>query len=213
MSTPDWLRHPMHPSSTPDSGFPLSPNPVWAPKPTSSGPVIPLAPTATTGQLASFPEHLRAPASWPGGSQVSGTGYQRPSYAAAAHRDYWPRAELPRNLVKHHWNSSSSSTSKRILPSANPCFTADGASEFPPISAPILQQVIQQLPPIPENLPPGLCICSFQVDPTQVGRRSEELQNLGVILFTPSLTYSRDYIDDWANTDLASNLGVGIVQF
>ena len=80
------------------------------------------------------------------------------------------------------------------------------------ISDELFHKVLKQLPVPPENLQPGKCLKEFEVDTWSLGRRTAELQNVGVILFTAGQNPFRDYIKGWLHDDWECNLGVHIVQ-
>jgi hypothetical protein len=81
-----------------------------------------------------------------------------------------------------------------------------------PISASVLHQVLQRMPAAPDMLPPGKCICSFQVNTKKLGVLSEELQKVGLTLFTPGITPQLKRVEEWVNSDLVQKLGVSLVQ-
>ena len=87
--------------------------------------------------------------------------------------------------------------------------TKDSKTE---ISEDLLHQVLLQLPAPPKNLPPGNRLKEFEVDTKRLGRRTAELQNVGIILFTTGQNPSKDYVKGWAHNDWECNLGIQIVQ-
>jgi hypothetical protein len=80
------------------------------------------------------------------------------------------------------------------------------------ISEEVFIQVLKQLPAPPGNLPPGKCVKEFEVDTWSLGRRTAELQKVGLILFTARKNPSRDYIKSWTQDEWECNLGIQIVQ-
>jgi hypothetical protein len=76
----------------------------------------------------------------------------------------------------------------------------------------IFQQIVQQLPSVPAILPPGRCLKRFQVDPEILGLRTEELKQVGVILYTPGLSPSCDSIEKWVQSEMSNKLNVTIRQ-
>jgi hypothetical protein len=80
------------------------------------------------------------------------------------------------------------------------------------IAAETLHQVLKQLPPPPKSLQPGKCLKNFNVDTGRLGRRSDELQKVGLTLFTASQNPSRHSVTGWAHAEWECNIGVQIVQ-
>jgi hypothetical protein len=80
-----------------------------------------------------------------------------------------------------------------------------------PISSLLLQQIVQQLPPVPQAPPPGRYVKQFKVDPEVLGARTEELKNVAIVLYTPGLIPSRDAIEQWM-AELSTDLKVTTTQ-
>jgi hypothetical protein len=72
--------------------------------------------------------------------------------------------------------------------------------------------VVSQLPSALASLPPGRIIKSFKVDQNKLGLRTEELCQLGIIVFTPGSTPSRDFIKKWSAKEMESKHRVWIIQ-
>jgi hypothetical protein len=96
--------------------------------------------------------------------------------------------------------------------SASPYVDSNNRAPRTPISTTVLHQVLQCMPVAPEILPPGKCIRQFHVNAKNLGVRSEELQKVGLILFTPGITPQLKKIEEWFATDMVPRLGVDSVQ-
>jgi hypothetical protein len=113
--------------------------------------------------------------------------------------------DLP-NVTGHRNNAENG------YPPSNPYGKITNDNEEQQISEDLFRKVLKQLPPPPASLPPGKCLKEFKVDTYSIGRRSMELQTVGIILFTASQNPSRDFIEEWAYEEWACNLGVQIIQ-
>jgi hypothetical protein len=80
-----------------------------------------------------------------------------------------------------------------------------------PISPDLLRPIFQQLPPVPKRVPQGQRVLQFEVDTKVLGLRTEELRQVGITLYKPGITPSRDAIEEWT-VDLSQQLGVVTTQ-
>ena len=81
-----------------------------------------------------------------------------------------------------------------------------------PILPESFSEVLRQLPKPPASAPAGRVIKRFQVNKEHLGIRAKELEQLGIVLFTPGISPERKEMEKWANLELAPLLGVFIQQ-